>query len=54
MEFEVNRADLQVCDAWGRYSSWVDGWISFERCGPEQVEVAYRALLDARVDPRTG
>ena len=47
--------DDRVGAAWERYSTWVDGWITFERCaGPEQVEAAYRALLDARVDPRTG
>lgn len=47
--------DDRVGAAWERYSSWIDGWIAFEGCaGPEQVEAAYRALLDARVDPRTG
>ena len=54
-EWGASTLDDRVGEAWGRYSAWVDGWIVFERCnGPEQVEAAYRALLVARVDPRTG
>ena len=54
-EWGKSTLDDRVGATWGRYSSWVDGWITFEPCvGPEQVEAAYRALLDARVAPRTG
>jgi hypothetical protein len=47
--------DARVGEAWHRYSEWVDGWLVVEECvGPEQVEVAYRSLVDGRVDPRIG
>ncbi len=47
--------DERVGDAWRRYSTWVDGWLTFEHCdGPDRVEAAYRALLAGRVDPRIG
>jgi hypothetical protein len=47
--------DERVSEAWHRYSAWVDGWLVVEECiGPERVEVAYRNLVDGRVDPRIG
>jgi hypothetical protein len=47
--------DERVGDAWHRYSAWVDEWLVVEECnGPDRVEVAYRNLLEGRVDPRIG
>ena len=47
--------DERVGEAWDRFSKWVDGWLTFEQCnGPEEVEAAYRTLLEGRADPRVG
>ena len=47
--------DERAGEAWDRFSKWVDGWLTFEQCnGPEEVEAAYRTLLEGRADPRVG
>ena len=47
--------DERVGKAWHQYSNWTDAWLRIERCkGPEEVERAYRTLLDGNVDPRIG
>jgi hypothetical protein len=47
--------DERVGNAWHRYSACIDEWLVVEECnGPDRVEVAYRNLLEGRVDPRIG
>src|SRR5664280_83064 len=47
--------EATVADAWNRFVPWTDGWLTLRpHAGPIEVEAAYRALLDGRVDPRIG
>ena len=47
--------EAAVAGAWDRFVPFTDGWLTLRhRTGPDQVEAAYRDLLDGRVDPRVG
>lgn len=47
--------DARLGAAWDAYSTWVDGWLRFQRYeGAEQVEAAYRELLANQADPSIG
>ena len=49
------RFEETVADAWNRFVPWTDGWMTLRHArGPGQVEAAFRALVDGRVDPRVG
>ncbi len=47
--------ETAVAGAWDRFIPWTDGWLTIRRtAGAGATEAVYRALLDGRVDPRTG
>ncbi|HEY4929703.1 MAG TPA: DUF2855 family protein [Acidimicrobiales bacterium] len=47
--------ETAVAAAWDRFIPWTDGWLTIRRAaGTEATESVYRAVLDGRVDPRTG
>jgi len=47
--------EVAVAGAWDRFVPFTDGWLTLRHhAGPDQVEAAYRDLLDGRVDPRVG
>jgi hypothetical protein len=44
-----------VADAWNRFVPWTDGWMTLRHArGADQVEAAFRSLVEGRVDPRVG
>jgi hypothetical protein len=49
------RFEQTVADAWNRFVPWTDGWMTLRHArGADQVESAFRSLVEGRVDPRVG
>jgi len=45
----------KVGEAWQRFSEWTDSWLELKRAdGPDEVEAAFRTLLEGRAHPNEG
>ena len=54
-EWGQARFEQTVADAWNRFVPWTDRWMTLRHArGADQVEAAFRSLVEGRVDPRVG